>query len=52
MARSHAGMTLIETLVGLAILGFIVAALLGALATGARATITADEQAKIGRAHV
>ena len=42
---SETGVTLIETLIALAILGLIAAAFLNGLATAARATFIADEQA-------
>lgn len=41
----ESGVTLIETLVALAILGLIVPAFIGGLGTAAKATIIADEQA-------
>ena len=45
LGNNEAGVTLIETLIALAILGLIAVAFLGGLATAAKATIIADEQA-------
>ena len=42
---NESGVTLLETLVALAILGLVAVALLSGLTTAARATIIADEQA-------
>ena len=48
MRQNEAGVTLLETLVALAILGIIVAAFLNGLATNSKATIIADERATAG----
>ena len=45
---NESGVTLLETLVALAILGLIAVALLSGLTTAARGTIIADEQATAG----
>lgn len=45
MKGNEVGVTFIETLVALAILGLIAAAFLSGLATGAKATLIADERA-------
>jgi len=45
MKGNEAGVTLIETLAALAILGLIAVALLSGVVTGARATFIADERA-------
>ena len=45
LMSNESGVTLLETLVALAILGFVAVAFLGGLTTATRATIIADEQA-------
>ncbi len=45
LAGNETGLTLVESLVALAILGFIAAASLTALGTGAKATLIGNEQA-------
>jgi len=43
-AHNESGVTIIETLVALAILGLVAVAFLGSLATATKATVIADEQ--------
>lgn len=45
LTGKEAGVTLIETLIALAIIGFIAVAILSSMATGAKATTIAGEQA-------